>query len=87
MLRAARIFEHLCDAGRGRGAAFFLWVFVKSCGWILAKNEGERAVDSSFVRIHRRSEFARESGMIPAGNEWRRRGAGPGHFNKAAAFA
>jgi hypothetical protein len=64
-----------------------LWLFVKSCGWILTQNEGESPVDSGFVRVCRRSEFARESEMIPAGNEWRRREAGPGHFNKAAAFA
>jgi hypothetical protein len=56
--------------------------------WVdFSQNEGERAVDSSFERIHWRSEFAHESGMILAGNGWRRRGAGPGHFNKAAAFA
>jgi len=63
------------------------WLFVKSCGWILTQNEGESPVDSGFMRIYRRSEFARESEMVPACNGWRRREAGPGHFNKAAAFA
>jgi hypothetical protein len=63
------------------------WLFVKSCGWILTQNEGESPVDRGFMCIYRRSEFARESEMIPACNGWRRREAGPGHFNKAAAFA
>ena len=62
-------------------------LFVKSCGRILTQNEGESPVDSGFVRIRRRSEFACESGMLLAGKGWRRREVGPGHFNKAAAFA
>jgi hypothetical protein len=72
---------------RSSAASFFFWLFVKSCGWILAQNEGEGPVDSGFVRICRRSEFARESEKIPACTRWRRREAGPGHFSKAAAFA
>jgi integrase len=42
-------------------------LFVKSCGRILTQNEGESPVDSGFVRIRRRSEFACESGMLVAG--------------------
>jgi hypothetical protein len=51
-------------------------LFVKSCGWILTQNEGASAVDSGFVRIRRRSDFACESGMLLAGKGWRRRGGG-----------
>jgi hypothetical protein len=61
-------------------------VFVKSCGWILPQNSGERPVDRRFVHVRRCSEIARESGMITLGDWLRARGADPEHFSEAAAF-
>jgi hypothetical protein len=63
------------------------WVFVKSCGWISSQNQGERPVDSGFIHSNRCSDFTRESGMMSWGHRAPRRGAGPGYFNEAAAFA
>jgi hypothetical protein len=62
-------------------------VFVKSCGWILPQNGREMSVDSGFVRFRRRSDFARESEMIPPGNGLRCRGADPDYFSEATAVA
>ena len=63
-----------------------LWVFVRSCGRILPQNERETPVDSGLLRLRRRSEIARESGMIPPGIDRRNSEADPG-FDKTAPFA
>ena len=68
-------------------AAIKFWVFVKSCGWISSQNHGERPVDSGFVHSNGCSDFTRESGMMPRGHRVPSRGADPGYFNEAAAFA
>jgi hypothetical protein len=89
--RAARYGYNLTTIARRSGLAretvSKIWVFVKSCGWILPQNEGEMPVDSGFMCLGRCSEFARESEMIPSDNGLRCRGADAGHFNEATAFA
>jgi hypothetical protein len=64
-----------------------LWVFVKSCGWISRKFNRERPVDSGFLDFDRRSDFVRESEMVPQARYWRRREKNFGYCNEAAAVA
>src|SRR5450631_3993695 len=73
--------------GEHSAAHTFLGVFVKSCGWISRKFNRERPVDSGFLDFDRRSDFVRESEMIPQARYWRRRGKNFGYCNEAAAVA
>jgi hypothetical protein len=63
----------------------FVWVFVKSCGWISCKFNRKRAVDSGFLDFDRCSDFVRESEMIARVRYWQRRGKSFGYCKEAAA--